>query len=99
MDLVSVIIPYYKKKEYIVSTLDSVLKQTYKNLEIIIIYDDQEREDLKFIKKLIKLDKRISLLINKKTLGAGLSRNYGIKKCKGKYVSFIDADDIWKKIN
>ena len=97
MDLVSVIIPYYKKKEYIVSTLDSVLKQTYKNLEIIIIYDDQEREDLKFIKKLIKLDKRISLLINKKTLGAGLSRNYGIKKCKGKYVSFIDADDIWKK--
>ena len=70
MDLVSVIIPYYKKKEYIVSTLDSVLKQTYKNLEIIIIYDDQEREDLKFIKKLIKLDKRISLLINKKTLGA-----------------------------
>ena len=97
MDLVSIIIPYYKKREYITSTLNSVLKQTYKNLEIIIIYDDQDKEDLELMKKLIKLDKRIILIINKKTLGAGLSRNYGIKKCKGKYVSFIDADDIWKK--
>ena len=97
MDLVSIIIPYFKKKEYIASTLYSVLKQTYKNLEIIIVYDDQEREDLKLIKRLTKLDKRISLIINKKPLGAGLSRNYGIKKCKGKYVSFIDSDDVWKK--
>jgi len=97
MDLVSIIIPYYKKREYITSTLNSVLKQTYKNLEIIIIYDDQDKEDLELMKKLIKLDKRIILIINKKSLGAGLSRNYGIKKCKGKYVSFIDADDIWKK--
>ena len=97
MDLVSIIIPYYKKREYITSTLNSVLKQTYKNLEIIIIYDDQDKEDLELMKKLIKLDTRIILIINKKSLGAGLSRNYGIKKCKGKYVSFIDADDIWKK--
>tara|TARA_A100001035_G_C27745890_1_gene483957 strand:+ start:655 stop:1395 length:741 start_codon:yes stop_codon:yes gene_type:complete len=97
MDLISIVIPYYKKREYIASTLNSVLKQTYKNLEIIIIYDDQDKEDLEFIKRLIKLDKRIILIINKKSLGAGLSRNYGIKKSKGKYVSFIDADDIWKK--
>ena len=97
MDLVSIIIPYFKKREYISSTLNSVLKQTYKNLEIIIIYDDQEKEDLKFLKKLIKSDKRISLIINKKSSGAGVSRNNGIKKCKGKYVSFIDADDLWKK--
>ena len=79
MDLVSIIIPYYKKREYITSTLNSVLKQTYKNLEIIIIYDDQDKEDLELMKKLIKLDKRIILIINKKSLGAGLSRNYGIK--------------------
>ena len=97
MDLVSIIIPYFKKREYISSTLNSVLKQTYKNLEIIIIYDDQEKEDLEFIKELIKSDKRISLIINKKSSGAGVSRNNGIKKCKGKYVSFIDADDVWKK--
>ena len=97
MDLVSIIIPYFRKREYITDTLNSVLKQTYKNLEVIIIYDDQQKEDLALIKKLVKLDKRISLIINKHTLGAGISRNNGIKKCKGKYVSFIDADDIWKK--
>ena len=97
MDLISVIIPYYKKREFINSTLDSVLKQTYKNFEILMIYDDQDREDLEFIKKLTRLDKRVSLIINQKSLGAGLSRNHGIKKCKGKYIAFIDSDDIWKK--
>ena len=97
MDLVSVVIPYFKKREYIKNTLNSVLEQTYKNLEIIIIYDDKEQEDLEFIKELTKLDKRISLIINKNSLGAGLSRNNGINKSKGDYISFIDADDVWKK--
>jgi len=96
MDLVSVIIPYYKKKQYITDTLKSVLKQTYKNFEIIIIYDDDEKEDLKFIKKLAKIDKRIILIINNQSLGAGLSRNKAIKRSKGSYISFIDADDLWK---
>ena len=97
MDLVSIIIPYYKKRRYITDTLKSVLKQTYKNFEIIIIYDDDDKDELKFLKKLVKIDKRIILMINKKSLGAGLSRNKGIKKSKGRYVSFIDADDLWKK--
>ena len=96
MDLVSIIIPYYKKREYITDTLKSVLKQTYKNFEIIIIYDDGDKEDLKFIKKLANSDKRILLMVNKRSLGAGLSRNKAIKKSKGRYISFIDADDLWK---
>ena len=97
MDLVSIILPYYKKRDYIVDTLRSVLKQTYKNFEIIIIFDDEDKKDLNFIKTLVNLDKRIILIVNKKSLGAGLSRNFGIKKSKGKYVSFIDADDLWEK--
>jgi len=97
MDLISVIIPYYRKKEYIANTLNSVLNQSYENLEIILIYDDQEKEDLKYVEELINLDKRISLIVNDVPLGAGLSRNSGIKKSKGEYISFIDADDIWKK--
>ena len=54
MDLVSVIIPYYKKKEYISSSINSVLKQSYKNLELIIIYDDSNHEDLITLNKLKK---------------------------------------------
>ena len=94
---VSVIIPYYKKLNFIKKTLRSIKNQTYKNLEIIIIYDDQDLFDLKYIKKLIKTDCRIKLVVNKNPLGAGLSRNLGIKIAKGSFVAFIDADDLWKK--
>ena len=97
MDLVSVIIPYYKKKEYIISSVNSVLNQTYKNLEIIIIYDDLNKEDLNLLKKIKKKDKRIKIYINKKNLGAGRSRNKGIKLSKGIFVAFLDSDDLWKK--
>ena len=97
MDLISVIIPYYKKKEYIISSINSVLNQTYKNLEIIIIYDDLNKEDLNLLKKIKKKDKRIKIYINKKNLGAGRSRNKGIKLSKGIFVAFLDSDDIWKK--
>jgi len=97
MDLISVIIPYYKKKEYIISSINSVLNQTYKNLEIIIIYDDSNKEDLNLLKKIKKKDKRIKIYINKKNLGAGRSRNKGIKLSKGTFVAFLDSDDLWKK--
>lgn len=95
MDLVSIIMPYYKKKEYIESAINSVLKQTYKNFELIIIYDDENKEDLNFLKKIIKKDKRIKIYINRKNLGAGQSRNKGIKLSKGNIIAFLDADDLW----
>ena len=97
MSLVSVIIPYYRKKQYISRALKSVTNQTYKKLEIIIIYDDSNKSDLKFIKYISSKDKRIKIYVNKKNLGAGLSRNVGIKKSKGKYIAFLDADDLWYK--
>ena len=52
MDLVSVIIPYYRKKEYIELAINSVIQQTYKKFEIIIIYDDTNKEDLNLIRKI-----------------------------------------------
>ena len=79
MDLVSVITPYYKKKNFIKEAILSVLKQTYQNLEIFIIYDDESPDDLDFIKEINILDKRINLIINTKKLGVGLSRNLAIK--------------------
>tara|TARA_B100001175_G_C19512842_1_gene645069 strand:- start:5007 stop:5750 length:744 start_codon:yes stop_codon:yes gene_type:complete len=96
MSLVSVIIPYFKKKKFIKETINSVIKQTYTNIEIIIIYDDSDINDLEYIEDIIKIDKRIQLYVNKFSLGAGKSRNLGIKKSKGSYIAFIDADDLWE---
>ena len=65
MEKVSIIIPYFNKKDYIHSTLNSVFKQTYKNFEILIIYDDPSKR-FGFNKRIKKKDKRIRLIINKK---------------------------------
>ena len=97
MDLVSIITPYYKKKIYIELAINSVLQQTYKNFELIVIYDDENKEDLSFLKKIIRKDKRIKLFINKKNLGAGRSRNLGLKLSKGRFIAFLDSDDLWLK--
>ena len=95
MDLVSVIIPYYKKRNFVKETIISVINQSYNHLEILIIYDDTNLNDLEFINQISKLDNRIKILNNKKRLGAGLSRNIGIEQSNGKYIAFIDADDTW----
>tara|TARA_B100001057_G_scaffold487717_1_gene570877 strand:+ start:606 stop:1349 length:744 start_codon:yes stop_codon:yes gene_type:complete len=96
MDLVSVIIPYYQKRKFISKTVNSALKQSYKNLEILIIYDDENCVDLNFIEEIKERDSRISIIKNNKNMGAGISRNIGISKSTGKYIAFLDADDIWK---
>tara|TARA_Y100000389_G_C17467250_1_gene526779 strand:+ start:3732 stop:4472 length:741 start_codon:yes stop_codon:yes gene_type:complete len=95
MSLVSVIIPYYKKKDFIQKSIKSVLNQSYKKFEIILIYDDDSKIDLHLIKKISKQSKKIKLIINKKNIGAGYSRNLGIKKSKGQFLAFLDADDFW----
>ena len=94
--LVSVIIPYYKKINFFHKSLLSVLNQEYKNIELIVIYDDRDLNDLKKIRSLTKYNK-IKLIVNRKNLGAGLSRNIGIKKSRGKYIAFLDSDDLWLK--
>jgi teichuronic acid biosynthesis glycosyltransferase TuaG len=96
-DLVSIIIPYYKKKIFFKKTIDSIKNQTYKNFEIILIYDDSNRSDLIFVKKTLKKIKNKNIIVNKKNMGAGISRNHGIKKSKGKFLSFLDSDDVWDK--
>ena len=97
MDLVSVIIPFYKKRKFICETVSSILEQTYKNIEIVIIYDDPEKDDLNFLRKNFSENDKIRIIVNDRNLGAGLSRNKGIASAKGIYVGFIDADDLWSK--
>ena len=94
-DLVSVIIPFYKKRNFVKETVISVISQSHDYLEILIIYDDTNLNDLEFLQEISKLDKRIKIISNNKRLGAGLSRNRGIDLSNGKYIAFIDADDTW----
>ena len=96
-NLISVIITYYKKKKFIKKTLNSILTQNYHSYEIIFVYDDSNKEDLKYIKKLLEQFGSKKIIINKKNLGVAKSRNLAINFCKGEFITFIDSDDIWKK--
>ena len=98
---ISIIITYYKKKSFILKTFKTINEQTYKNYELIFVYDDDDLTDLKYIKKHITIFKKHKIIVNKKNYGVSKSRNIAIKFAKGKYIAFIDSDDIWqnKKLN
>jgi len=93
---VSVVMPFFRKKEFFEEAYNSVLNQSYPNIEIIIIYDDHDRGQLNFVKNIIKKSNTI-IIINRKNRGASYSRNIGVKKSKGYYVAFLDCDDIWHR--
>ena len=97
MKIVSVIMPYFKKKKFFKKSYYSVLKQKIKNIEIVIIYDDIDLSDLVYLKKIINNRKNTKLIQNKKNYGVAISRNIGIKNSVGKYLAFLDCDDIWSK--
>jgi len=97
MNLVSIILPYFNKREYIKETIYSLLDQTYQDFEIIVV-DDESSEDSKIIlNEIKKIDPRIYILKNSKNLGAGYSRNKAIKFSKGKFLAFCDCDDLWSQ--
>ncbi len=97
MQLVSVIMPYYRKKEYVENAIASVINQSYKNLELIIVYDDGDIKDFEFLKDITQKYNNIRIINNENNIGAGLSRNKGIKNAHGNLIAFIDADDFWYK--
>jgi len=91
--LISIIIPIYNVEKYLSQCLDSVINQTYKNLEIICVNDASTDNSLQILKKYAKKDNRIKIIENNKNLGVGLSRNKGIDKASGTYIHFLDPDD------
>lgn len=95
--LVSIILPYFKKKKFIKKTISSIINQKYKKLELILVYDDEDKSDLSYIKKILSKLKNKKIIDNKINYGVSKSRNIGINFAKGEYVAFIDADDIWDK--
>lgn len=93
----SIIIPVYNVENYLRRCLDSVINQTFKNLEIIIINDASPDNCQEIIDEYQKKDKRIIPIINEKNLNLGLTRNVGIERATGNYITFVDSDDWLEK--
>ena len=94
-ELVSIIMPSYNTASYIQETVESVLKQTYTNWELIIV-DDCSTDDTDDILARFT-DKRIRIYKNEKNSGAAVSRNKALREANGKWIAFLDSDDLWSK--
>jgi len=98
---VSVIIPTYNRKEELIRCIHTVFDQSYKNTIEIIIIDDTETSQKKVLEKefsseqLLGKERKITYIHNSNKKGAPFARNLGIKKATGKYIAFLDDDDIW----
>ena len=95
LDLVSVIIPVYNVEEYIEKCIDSVLRQDYKNIEVICVDDGSDDSTVNIIMNYVNKNRRVKLY-KQDHKNAGAARNLGLRFAKGKYVHFLDGDD-WLK--
>lgn len=96
MKKVSLIVPIFNSQNYIDKCISSIVDQTYKNIEIILINDGSTDNSMEICNKWLKLDERIKIY-NNTNHGVSYSRNFGIKKSTGYYVTFVDSDDIVSK--
>ena len=95
-ELISVVMPTFNSRKYIKYSIQSVLSQSYKNIELIVVDDCSTDNTIEIVKKFKKKDKRIKIFKTNKNSGvASVARNIGIKEAKGDYYAFLDSDDIW----
>ncbi len=93
--LVSIIMPSYNSDGTILESIQSVLSQTYKNWELIIVDDRSTDNTWQVIQTYADKYDNIRVYQNKENLGAGASRNFAIKKARGRFIAFLDSDDLW----
>ncbi|QSX09600.1 glycosyltransferase family 2 protein [Alkalibacter rhizosphaerae] len=93
----SVVIPVYNREEYIERTLRSILNQTFKDIEVIVIDDASTDQSWNKIQEVARQDPRIRTYRNKTNAGVAETRNRGICLAEGKYVALLDSDDVWVK--
>lgn len=94
-ELVSIITPSYNSQDYIEKTILSVQKQTYKNWEMIIVDDCSSDKTIEIVEKFAKNDDRIKLIKATTNAGAAVARNIALENSKGRFIAYLDADDIW----
>ncbi len=97
-DLVSIVTPVYNASKFLKETIETVLNQTYKNWELILVDDLSTDDSVKIIEEYVKkYPKKIKLIKLKKKGYTAIARNKGIEESKGRFIFFIDADDLWEK--
>lgn len=96
-NLVSIITPSYNSSRFIKDTIESVINQTYQNWELLITDDCSIDNTVAIIEDYVKKDSRIKIFIQDKNRGPGAARNNSISRAKGRYIAFLDSDDIWEK--
>jgi glycosyltransferase involved in cell wall biosynthesis len=94
--MVSIVTPAYNSERFIADAINSVLKQTFTDWELLIVNDGSTDKTQSIVEEYSQKDNRIKLLNHSTSQGAGVSRNLAIKEAKGDYIAFLDADDIWK---
>ena len=92
---ISVIVPVYNSERYLRQCLDSIVNQTFKDLEIICVNDGSKDSSAKILEEYASIDDRF-VIINQENGGAGKARNTGLKSARGKYLSFLDSDDFFE---
>ena len=95
MNKVSIIVPVYNTKDYIIRCVDSLVNQTYKNIEIILVNDGSLDNSIDLVNE--KYDDDRIVIVNQENMGSGQARNNGIKKASGDYLFFVDSDDFIDK--
>lgn len=96
--MVSIITPVYNAEKYLKSTLNSVIEQTYENWEMIIVNDCSTDRSLEIINSFLEIDSRFRLINLKKNQGVAHARNTAINEAKGKFIAFLDGDDLWTSV-
>ncbi|KRD11352.1 glycosyl transferase [Flavobacterium sp. Root901] len=94
-DLVSIIVPTYNTEKFITETIQSVQNQSYKNWEMILADDDSTDKTVAIVEEFAQNDNRIKLFKLPKNRGNGFARNAALEKATGKYIAYLDADDLW----
>ena len=94
--LVSIVIPVHNAEQYIEQTVRSVQAQTEQDFELLLVEDNSKDASVKVLKKLAAEDARIRVFLNGEPHGACHARNLGIREAEGRYLAFLDADDLWR---
>ena len=94
--MISIVLPTYHSAQRVEDSINSVLKQTYENWELIIVDDASQDDTPAVIQRYADADKRIKCLFSKTNQGAGETRNLGIDAARGRYLAFLDSGDLWE---